>query len=152
MIHCRNRALLIEYLGPLFLKRLKEAYAMRDKHTLIFQQFSSTFPPETVQTWEAMVLAWTNDKSKPNPYKEPAPCSSYRTLYRFYFTYISLLATTLQDVRLDLAKEEATEAARGRVSPHNATLTTFLTTALDLEEQQYALRQFVFFGVANPRP
>ena len=54
------------------------------------------------------------------------------------FTYMLLLATTLQDVRLELAKEEAAEAARGRVSPHDITLTTFLTTALDLEEQQYA--------------
>ena len=53
-------------------------------------------------------------------------------------TYKLLLATTLQDVRLELAREEAAEAARGRVSYHNITLTTFLTTALDLEEQQYA--------------
>ena len=73
------RTLLTGYLGSLFLKRLKEAYAMQDKHTSIFEQLSSTFPPETVQKWEAMVLAWKNDKSKPNPYKEPVPCSSYRT-------------------------------------------------------------------------
>jgi hypothetical protein len=50
------------------------------------------------------------------------------------------LATTLQDVRLELAKEEAAEAAKGCTSPHKVTLTTFLTTALDLEEQQYVTR------------
>ena len=76
MIRCRNRTLLIEVLGSLFLKRLKEAYAMQEKHTLLFEQFSSTFSLETVQKWEGLVLAWKNDKSKPNPYKEPAPCSS----------------------------------------------------------------------------
>ncbi|KIL55027.1 hypothetical protein M378DRAFT_49831, partial [Amanita muscaria Koide BX008] len=54
-----------------FLKRLKEAFAMRDKQRLIFQQFSSTFPPQTVKEWEVMVLEWRNDRSKPNPYKEP---------------------------------------------------------------------------------
>jgi len=31
------------------------------------------------------------------------------------------------------------EVARGLISPHKVTLTMFLTTALDLEEQQYAL-------------
>jgi len=44
---------------------------------------------------------------------------------------------TLQDVRLNLAKEEAAEAARGLISPHEVTLSSFLTTAFDLEEQQY---------------
>ncbi|KAM6490236.1 hypothetical protein JOM56_014213 [Amanita muscaria] len=105
-----------------FLKRLKEAFAMRDKQRLIFQQFLLMFPPQTVKEWEAMVLEWRNDRSKPNPYKEPAP------------------STTLQDVRLALAKEEAAEAARGRISPHKVTQTTFLTMALDLEEQQRHLR------------
>jgi hypothetical protein len=46
---------------------------------------------------------------------------------------------TLQDVRLELAKEEAAKAACGHISPHNVTLITFLTTALELEEQQCAI-------------
>jgi hypothetical protein len=112
---------------------------MRDKQRLIFQQFSSTFPPQTVKEWEAMVLEWRNDRSKPNPYKEPAPCSSYHLLVSLPHCLHPPLATTLQDVRLALAKEEAAEAARGRISPHKVTQTTFLTMALDLEEQQYAL-------------
>jgi len=70
----RIRFLLTEPLGSSFSKRLKDAYAMQDKHRLIFQRFSSTFQPETLQEWEAMILAWKNDKSKPNPYKEPASC------------------------------------------------------------------------------
>lgn len=49
------------------------------------------------------------------------------------------LATTLQDVRLDLAKEDAAEAARGLITPHKMTMTAFLTMALDLEEQQYVV-------------
>jgi Kyakuja-Dileera-Zisupton transposase len=69
--------LLIESLGSSFLKRLKEAYAMREKHRLIFQQFSSTFPPQTVQQWEKVIVEWENDKTKPNPYKERASSSSY---------------------------------------------------------------------------
>ncbi|KAI0245298.1 hypothetical protein BJV78DRAFT_1277455 [Lactifluus subvellereus] len=84
------------------------------QHRLIFQQFSSTFPPQMVQKWEAMVSEWKNDRSKPNPYVELAS------------------SMTLQD-------EEAAEAARGHIFPHKVTLTTCLTMALDLEEQQYAL-------------
>jgi hypothetical protein len=50
-----------------------------------------------------------------------------------------LTALTLQDVRLALAKEEAAEAAEGRVASHNVTLITFLMTGLELEEQQYVV-------------
>lgn len=46
------------------------------------------------------------------------------------------LATTVQDVRLQLTQEDAAEALRGIVSPHKTTLTAFLTIGLELEEQQ----------------
>jgi hypothetical protein len=50
-------------------------------------------------------------------------------------------ATTLQDVRLELAKDDAASSAQGVVSPHRVTLTTFLMTGLDLEEQQYVVHR-----------
>ena len=46
------------------------------------------------------------------------------------------LATTLQDVRLELAKEEAGNAARGVLPKHKITLTGFFFAAFDIEEQQ----------------
>lgn len=49
------------------------------------------------------------------------------------------LATTLQDVRLELAKDDAASSAQGVISPHRIMLTTFLMTGLNLEEQQYVL-------------
>ena len=78
--HYSDWTALIESLGALFLKRLKDAYAMREKHRHIFQEFSSTFPPQTVKKWEAMVSAWKSDKSKPNPYRETASGPSYHIL------------------------------------------------------------------------
>lgn len=45
-------------------------------------------------------------------------------------------ATTLHDVRLQLAREEASDMAAGISPLHQTTLTSFLTMALDLEEQQ----------------
>jgi hypothetical protein len=46
------------------------------------------------------------------------------------------LATTVQDVRLELVKEEANEAAHGILSAHKTSLSGFLTLGLELEEQQ----------------
>ncbi|KAM6501762.1 hypothetical protein JOM56_001739 [Amanita muscaria] len=86
----------------LFLKRLKEAHLMREKHREIFSNFSRTA-----------------DQSKPNPFDEPVS------------------ATSLQDVRLELAKEDAAEAA---TCSNKMTLTSFFMTGLDLEEQQRRLR------------
>lgn len=63
-------------------------------------------------------------------------------IHRWYplFT-MCFSATTLQDVRLELAKDDAASSARGVVSLHDVTPTAFLTTGLDLEEQQYVLHR-----------
>lgn len=110
---------------------------MREKHRSIFEQFSSTFPPQTVQKWENMISEWKIDKSKPNPYKEPPSCTHCYSPFSLLAYNVCCSATTLQDVRLELAKDDAASSAQGVISPHNITLTTFLTTGLDLEEQQY---------------
>ncbi|KAH9974074.1 hypothetical protein BGW80DRAFT_1458633 [Lactifluus volemus] len=47
---------------------------------------------------------------------------------------------TLQDVLLDLTKEDVAEAAQGCISPHKVILTMFLIMALNLEEQQCHLQ------------
>lgn len=48
-------------------------------------------------------------------------------------------ATTLQDVRLELAKEEASERsmATDMASPQKVTFIGFITTGFDLEDRQY---------------
>lgn len=50
---------------------------------------------------------------------------------------ILYLATCLQDVRLELAQEDAEMAKDGAVAPHVTSLTDFLMKGLDLEDQQY---------------
>jgi hypothetical protein len=64
--------------GVLFLKRFGDAFAMREKHRTIFAQLTSTFPANTIQKWEAKVIKWHADTSrprtKPNPYEEPRSC------------------------------------------------------------------------------
>ena len=46
-------------------------------------------------------------------------------------------ATTIQTIRLKLAKEEAAEAAAGKVPLHKVSLTKFLSTGFELEDQQW---------------
>ena len=47
---------------------------MRKKHTQLFDQFSSTFQPDTIVSWEKLINAWKKDCTQPNPYLEPSPC------------------------------------------------------------------------------
>jgi hypothetical protein len=47
-----------------------------------------------------------------------------------------LLATTLHDLHLQLANEEALEAARGIMPKHKITPAKFFFTAFDIEDQQ----------------
>jgi hypothetical protein len=41
-------------------------------------------------------------------------------------------------LRLELAKEEATQAVNGHPSPHDTSPSSFLQIGLDLEDQQWA--------------
>ena len=45
-------------------------------------------------------------------------------------------------MHLQLAKEEATEAAKGVLPKHKVTLTAFLIAAFEIEEEQYVLHSF----------
>ena len=42
----------------------------------------------------------------------------------------------MQEIRFELAKEDAKEAEQGINPPHKTSLTSFLTKGFDLEEQQ----------------
>jgi hypothetical protein len=47
---------------------------MNKKHTQLFEQFSATFEPGTIVSWEKLINSWKKDRSQPNPYLEPSPC------------------------------------------------------------------------------
>jgi len=49
---------------------------MHKKHTQLFEQFSATFQPHTIISWEKIINTWKKDCSQPNPYLEPSPCKS----------------------------------------------------------------------------
>ena len=75
---------------------------------------------------------------KPNPYEEPPNSESASTIYYLNPSAdVYYSATCLQDVHLELAKEDADMGKEGAAAPHTISLTEFLMKGLELEEQQY---------------
>ncbi|KZT03347.1 uncharacterized protein LAESUDRAFT_761931 [Laetiporus sulphureus 93-53] len=96
----------------------KEAVSMRQKHRDIFNRFSDTFAPAVIKEWEDIHEAWQqNHNHKPDPFEEPTS------------------TWTMNAVCLQLAQEDAAEAARGHVAPHEVTASIFLQLGLELEGQ-----------------
>jgi hypothetical protein len=52
---------------------------------------------------------------------------------------IIIIATTLQDVRLVVAREEAAQVALGKLPRHKMNLSAFLITGFELEDNQYVV-------------
>ena len=44
---------------------------MSVKQREIYRDHTANFPAETINEWEAMVLAWEADPTRPDPYEEP---------------------------------------------------------------------------------
>ena len=109
---------------------------MSAKHTEVFEKFSATFPPETVVRWVRMVEHWEEDPKAPNPYNEPEQ-SKYLHIYIYIYSSTDFIsATTMQDVRLELAQEETRQLASGHVNRHKVTMTGFFSMGFDIEDQQ----------------
>ena len=68
-------------LGQHLLQHLKEALIMQEWHQQLFVQFSKTFAPETLVSWQKSIDAWRIDRTKPNPYMDPGP-SKLMTYYK----------------------------------------------------------------------
>jgi hypothetical protein len=50
--------------------QLQKALTIKVKHAALFARTSATFKDDIITTWEAMVVAWEKDMSKPDPYSE----------------------------------------------------------------------------------
>ncbi|KAF7976045.1 hypothetical protein HWV62_7952 [Athelia sp. TMB] len=101
--------------------KLDDAIEMRAVHKAAFDKFDKTFPEEITKEWLKEVLAWDADHTAPNPYVEPVQTASLAAL------------------KLELAQEEAADAARGVYRPQDKTISSFLCGALDIQEEQRLL-------------
>ncbi|KAH9884045.1 hypothetical protein C8Q73DRAFT_661408, partial [Cubamyces lactineus] len=108
-------------LGPFLLRSLRQAAQIAHKQRRLFNEFTATFPPDVVKEWERVIALWNvNPGHGADPYEEPET------------------TTTISKVRLELAKEEAADAA---VNPEvlDMSPSVFIQVGLDLEDQQYVL-------------
>ena len=111
---------------------------MQKTHDLAFEDHNKTFNDATITKWMKMVEDWEADPQKPNPYEEPEACGSY--LYNISITTLmSSVALNVAKVWLELAKEEAADAAQGIECGHDLTPSKFLIQGLELEEHQCVL-------------
>ncbi|KAJ2911619.1 hypothetical protein MD484_g8794, partial [Candolleomyces efflorescens] len=108
-----------------FLKNLKEATVMKKAQEENFASFDNKFRSDVRERWEEMIKAWEADKSAPNPYEETP------------------VATTLQEVRLQLATEEEQSLSLGEIQHEKVSMLSFLVTGLELEEEQRILKGLV---------
>ena len=77
-------------IGSLLEKNLSKAVEMKSKQRQVADDFTTTFPQETIQAWSRMIKNWEADASYPNPYisKErgrffPIPQSERISLFAF---------------------------------------------------------------------
>ncbi|TCD62334.1 hypothetical protein EIP91_007053 [Steccherinum ochraceum] len=100
-------------------KNLIEAQKQAEIQAISFQEFTSTFDPEIITTWQEQVEAWYADPTvKPNPFEDDAHTRS------------------INDVRKKLAESEAEELSAGILPPSEVSPSVFIQVGLELEEQQ----------------
>ncbi|KAJ7429220.1 hypothetical protein B0H11DRAFT_2167516 [Mycena galericulata] len=103
-------------------RKLVVAIAERTSQVASFKEINKTIKPDVRAEWQKQIDAFVADHSSPNPY---------------------ILSTqdgpTEADIRLELRKEEAKEAANGTAPLHGTSATAFLAAGLQLEESQYVL-------------
>ncbi|KAF9007366.1 hypothetical protein BDQ17DRAFT_1323975 [Cyathus striatus] len=96
---------------------------MRKLLTFISKHFLKHYNEAvTMNKWEHQIKVWNESHTGPNPYHEPE-CRN-----------------RLQDIRLELTKEEAVAAEKGIPPKHKISLTKFILLAFELEEQQHILK------------
>ena len=69
LLRLRNSLTQSILIGALFLKHLREAFLMSDKHNAIFEDLTASFPAQTIAKWKADAERWdSNPTSKPDPF------------------------------------------------------------------------------------
>jgi hypothetical protein len=88
-----------------------------------------------VVRWEGELLAWTQDKSLPDPYRIP-PSSESNSMSMAVTVLIIAAGITLADVRLALAEEDKKRVEEGQMISHDVSASAFFTLGMDIQAQQ----------------
>ncbi|KAI0671900.1 hypothetical protein C8Q78DRAFT_972892, partial [Trametes maxima] len=97
-------------------RNIRKAHKMGLKQRALFDEFSSTFPPDTIKEWTRLLELWcASPNAVPDPFEEPQPSK----------------------VRLELAREDADPTTTRHLPQLDMSPNVFIQVGLELEEQQY---------------
>ncbi|KAI6020717.1 hypothetical protein BKA83DRAFT_28289 [Pisolithus microcarpus] len=118
--HCNFRKLV--GLGHLLHNRLRAAVTWHSHHCAVLDKFNLAINSSQRETWMTMLTVWEADKSEPNP---------YITTQSF---------PTEAKVCSQLAADDKSVAARGKLSIHKMSPSGFIALGLSIEEIQRSLK------------
>ena len=135
-------------LGPGLLKNLKRALSWSKTHRAIADNVSKSLPEDTLAAWIKVRQEFDQDPSRPNPYEEPETCM-YLGLrlpgsYAYHFTVV-----TVETLRCQLDEDNESDTCQGHAPLHTMTPSTFIWTAIKIEEQQYVFIYLPFPEIYN---
>ena len=107
---------------------------MHAKHTALHLKLTMRFPPDTIQKWEADVIAWEMDNSRKNPYEEHESDMIDLIISSHMISFLYTV-TNLKTVQVELAQEEY-EGVDDLNPLHDVSPNRFLMMGLEIEERQ----------------
>ncbi|KAJ7511254.1 hypothetical protein B0H11DRAFT_2215093 [Mycena galericulata] len=115
----------LKNMGVVDILRRKLVVALAERATQVasFKEINKTIKADVRAEWQKQIDAFVVDHSQPNPYvlsTQDGPSEA--------------------DIRLELRKEEAKEAAGGAAPLHGTSATAFLAAGLQLEDSQRRIR------------
>ncbi|KAJ6447425.1 hypothetical protein C8R47DRAFT_1181554 [Mycena vitilis] len=105
--------------GEALQRKLVVAIAERDKQIRAFAEVNKTVGKDVKKKWKAMIDAWLEDETQPNP-----------------FTYSRAEFPTEAQVRLDVRKDEDALTEAGKAPLHGRSATAFLAAGIQIEDSQ----------------
>ncbi|KAK6966338.1 CxC2 domain-containing protein [Favolaschia claudopus] len=111
--------------GEALPRKLVIAIDERDRQVAAFDEVDRTLDQSLRKEWQGMVDAWTEDKTKPNPYQLDDGKSG----------------VSEASIRQALAQEELDEAVSSKSTLHKASVTSMLVMGLQLEDHQDRIRR-----------
>jgi hypothetical protein len=91
--------------------------------------------PDEVAEMERRIIAWENDKGKPDPYQVPRSSMFLFIIHDNHLTALSL-DVTLAQVRLAMAEEEKQRVEDGLSSVQEVGVGAFIIMGLDIQMAQ----------------
>ena len=124
-------------LGVSLLKNLRKALTWSKTQHANADKASQGLPATTLTDWTNMRNEFDRDRKKPNPYEEPETCKLLRSLSTHSILILTLTVVTVASLRRKFNNNNARKLRRGHVPPHIISPSSFLGSALQIEEQQY---------------